>query len=690
MNSPSSVRVLSRAVARALSTAAPTPSTFPLKTVTRSNFEPVLESLRDHVRSADFVAVDLEMTGVTSAPWRESFEFDRHDVRYLKVKDSAEKFAVVQFGVCPFRWDSEKLSFTAHPHNFYVFPRQELSVRGSSSEFLCQTSSIDFLARYQFDFNLCIREGICYLSRDQENELFRRFNESSNLPRDLVDFGDRPLVNMADVFFTERMKIKFKDWRDSLVLGGSSISESQESSSGSNQQFQTIFYNMRPALSLIGFTAHQLRLIQLVTSKHFDDLAYVSVNSGGSHVQQLVIYIDSNADKDLLLKEVKEENHRGAESKIKAAVGFRHVIDLLSSEKKLIVGHNCFLDMAHIQSKFLGPLPKAAEEFAASAKKHFPHIIDTKVLLNSNEMLQRQMKKSSTSLSSAFALFCPQIALGYKTPDLSLASRVKVEVQVDDIRASSWDMGVKHEAGFDAFMTGCIFAQACTHLGIDFKLRSPLEDLAHNKLLQGHLNHLYLSWTSGDIINLTTGNITGKSLGANDSKKRSRKIVFENIVLLWGFPSKLRAGEIRECIVKVFGYSSVTSVYQLDRTAVFVQFSKAGLVSDFLVLKETLERNNNTVSVLNPLWKLLEGGKTRAANYEAYKEICSSPLSKISFADQAEAVGINWKVKSAELEVAEERPSREDEPSHGSFSVNEIIDSFYTPVVEKQVGSGNL
>lgn len=29
--------------------------------------------------------------------------------------------------------------------------------------------------------------------------------------------------------------------------------------------------------------------------------------------------------------------------KITAAVGFRHVIDLLSSEKKLIVGHNCIL-----------------------------------------------------------------------------------------------------------------------------------------------------------------------------------------------------------------------------------------------------------------------------------------------------------------------------------------------------------
>jgi len=42
-------------------------------------------------------------------------------------------------------------------------------------------------------------------------------------------------------------------------------------------------------------------------------------------------------------KKVKEENHRAEEMKIQAAVGFRHVIDLLASEQKLIVGYNCFL-----------------------------------------------------------------------------------------------------------------------------------------------------------------------------------------------------------------------------------------------------------------------------------------------------------------------------------------------------------
>lgn len=45
----------------------------------------------------------------------------------------------------------------------------------------------------------------------------------------------------------------------------------------------------------------------------------------------------------LMQKEVKDAKTKEAELKVEAAIGFRHVIDLLSSEKKLIVGHNCFL-----------------------------------------------------------------------------------------------------------------------------------------------------------------------------------------------------------------------------------------------------------------------------------------------------------------------------------------------------------
>ncbi|GAV68828.1 CAF1 domain-containing protein [Cephalotus follicularis] len=652
------VSSLSRALSRAYTTTtATTTASFPLKKVTRSNFETALKELKKLVRAADFVAIDLEMTGVTSAPWRESFEFDRYDVRYLKVKDSAERFAVVQFGVCPFRWDPLKDSFIAHPHNIFVFPRRELPIDGPSYEFLCQTTSMDFLAKYQFDFNVCISEGVSYLSRKQEDEALRHMKslhdeESLHSLCYLKEIRDIPSMSMADILFTERMKSKLSEWREGLVRNVKGGAQFHEGLNDSKQQYQTIFFKMRPALVLKEFTSHQLRLIQLVTKKHFNNLVYVRVNGENSCSQQLAVYTDSEEDKDLFMKEMKDENRRAAEMRITAAIGFRHVIDLLSSEQKLIVGHNCFLDFAHVYHKFFGPLPSTAEEFVSSVNKYFPHIIDTKILLNASNCLLQRMKKSSTSLSSAFSSLCPQIALGSKSSGLAFTPCVKVEVQVDNMRSSNWNSGSKHEAGYDAFMTGCVFAQSCSYLGIDFKLQLPSEKLADNEKLQKQLNLLYLSWSSGEIIDLGTGDRTAESVSCN-LKKRYPKILFENIVLVWGFPSKLKAREIRECISKVFGATAVVSVYHIDETAVFVQFHEAESVSDFLSLKETLERKNDPISVFHPLSKLLEGGNTHAASYETYKEICSSPISKVLFADQAEAVGIKWKTKLVESVVVE-------------------------------------
>jgi poly(A)-specific ribonuclease len=86
-----------------------------VKQVTRGNLVESLEELRVRVREATFVGIDLEMSGVTSAPWRDTFELGRSDVRYLKLRDSVQRFAALQLGVCPFRWDPAKSAFVAHP-----------------------------------------------------------------------------------------------------------------------------------------------------------------------------------------------------------------------------------------------------------------------------------------------------------------------------------------------------------------------------------------------------------------------------------------------------------------------------------------------------------------------------------------------------------------------------------------------
>lgn len=210
-------------------------------------------------------------------------------------------------------------------------------------------------------------------------------------------------------------------------------------------------------------------------------------------------------------------------------------------------------------------------------------------------------------------------------------------------------------------MTGCVFAQLCSHLGIDFKLHESLQNLALNEKIQKYVNILYLSWIHGDLIDLSTGEkIADFSDTHNKFKNRCQKILFENVVLLWGLSSKLKTSEVRECMSKAFGPTSVVSVCRMDETAVFVQLSKTHLVSDFLKLKDTLERDDTPISVLHPLAKLLEGGNTCAADYDTYKEICCSPLSEILFADQAKAVGIKWKTKLVERGAALENEDNKD------------------------------
>ncbi|RWV92032.1 hypothetical protein BHE74_00001405, partial [Ensete ventricosum] len=207
--------------------------------------------------------------------------------------------------------------------------------------------------------------------------------------------------------------------------------------------------------------------------------------------------------------------------------------------------------------------------------------------------------------------------------------------------SSCFNSGAKHEAGYDAFMTGCVFAQACSHLGIKFEVHTPSYDLARNDKIKKYINVLYPGWNSGTVVNLNTGTESPES----GYKRKYPAVIFANIVLIWGFPSKLKPKDLKDCICSVFGPDSITSVFFIDTTAALIQLSKEEFVNEILVLKDTLERENDPISVLHPLSKLLEGGKTCAANYDTYRDICAASASKVLFADQADSLGIRWKTK---------------------------------------------
>ncbi|KAK9269703.1 hypothetical protein L1049_001481 [Liquidambar formosana] len=95
--------------------------------------------------------------------------------------------------------------------------------------------------------------------------------------RNLKEIRDIPLVSMADILFTERMKNRFSEWRNGLLRERKEGAQFQGSSNDSKQLLQTIFFKTHPALTPNGFTSHQLRLIQLVMFLfRFDLLCSVS------------------------------------------------------------------------------------------------------------------------------------------------------------------------------------------------------------------------------------------------------------------------------------------------------------------------------------------------------------------------------------------------------------------------------
>jgi poly(A)-specific ribonuclease len=118
-------------------------------------------------------------------------------------------------------------------------------------------------------YNISLISGISYLSRAQEEEALQKLNvlhhDAISASLDTSEQGeDVPLKSTADLLFTERMKIRFSEWRDAIRSSSRVDNNLLGSNKFGTDQFQTVFFKMRPAIMLNGFTSHQIKLIQQV------------------------------------------------------------------------------------------------------------------------------------------------------------------------------------------------------------------------------------------------------------------------------------------------------------------------------------------------------------------------------------------------------------------------------------------
>lgn len=499
--------------------------------ITRQNFWRSLESFKAHLGTADFVGFDLELSGIHSVLPSECF--------YHRIKHLAEKFAVFQVGLALFHLDPACNRFLTYPYNFYVFPRNELSLGLPATTFSCEASALEFLASHGFDFNLCIQDGISYLSKTQESEA-RVQLANEHVPFRLK--SSRSLNKTSDVVFAERLRVDLEKWHSKITTcsldlnsHGGDLAADILSFKLMNgyliKDFKVPYHGVLskcPSITLQLENHHEVCLAQLVVDKHFKDLVFAvrrDCMSGASHNVE-IFFTKSKEYYDI----IKRELEQGCEQpKINEAIGFRHIVDAIVSSQKPLIGHNCALDLAHIHNKFLSPLPSSAEEFSVSLLAHFPTIIDTKYLMKFVPSLRSSWKKKHTSLNAVYSYLCQSKDTRAGTTRFAggknqLFPKAQIDIVAGFKRYQDNDSNLVHEAGYDAFMTGCVFAQICHQLSVNVKdllnpRASPIEEFT-NLLNFGH-----------GILDLRTGKL--RELGAevknldqilNKSKKGLKKL----------------------------------------------------------------------------------------------------------------------------------------------------------------------
>lgn len=194
------------------------------------------------------------------------------------------------------------------------------------------------------------------------------------------------------------------------------------------------------------------------------------------------------AFRDAALSQAVDE----AEASARSAAGFTEVMEAVIARKCPLVVHNGLLDLMHTVNTFLRPLPADAKDFVSVLRAAFPTIFDTKCLVMSVPQLGNDFESSSleaafeTTRASTFA------NVEIRAPD-ALPITEAEELSADTVATSAASAAaepvsrtttaesapaVAHDAGYDAWMTGVVFARTMDALGVKPEVLRALREAA--------------------------------------------------------------------------------------------------------------------------------------------------------------------------------------------------------------------
>ncbi|XP_058798112.1 poly(A)-specific ribonuclease PARN-like isoform X2 [Phymastichus coffea] len=406
--------------------------------VTRTNFQNVLAELDDVLQKATFLAIDGEFTGLNSGP--DANAYDTPAQYYTKLRSGSMDFLLVQFGLATFTYNSETNKYSQRAYNFYVFPRP-FDRSSPDCRFKCQASSIAFLANQGFDFNKLFKQGIPYLTKDEEDKLNKKMEEKQKLRDeglDLIPISDDDKPQIEEI--CARIDNFIESVEEELVLDRCN--------------------------------AFIRRLIYQEVRQRWPDKIRLETKTDTGSMPHIIAYKLGNKEDE----EQKEADRREKEKlDVQEAVGLSALLRKIADSGKLIVGHNMLLDLCHIVHQFFGPLPQCYLEFKSLVHCLFPRLLDTKIICQSSIF--------NTSVPSVLDYLIDHLqAPPFSIPEMENVENRSYKISKDKL----------HEAGYDAYITGLCFIALSNRLGA---IHTPSESvvLADSPLLKPYLNKLLIA-----------------------------------------------------------------------------------------------------------------------------------------------------------------------------------------------------
>ncbi|XP_061626541.1 poly(A)-specific ribonuclease PARN isoform X1 [Phyllopteryx taeniolatus] len=489
--------------------------------VTRKSFKDCLNLVYAAIEEADFLAIDGEFSGISDGPSVSALTngLDTPEERYTKLKKHSMDFLLFQFGLCTFKYDEKDSKYVTKTFNFYIFPKP-FNRTSPDIKFVCQSSSIDFLASQGFDFNKVFCHGIPYLNHEEEAQLREQTEERRSQQANGV--GTPTFVSPSCSKGPAHVPDEHKDFIKKVV-----------------EKVEALFSSTEKTLDLEPCTGFQRKLIYQTLNWKFPK---------GLHVETMEI---DKKERFIQVSKVDEEERKKREQQklekeqgqLNDAVGFSRVVHAISKSGKLVVGHNMLLDVMHTIHQFYCPLPEELQDFKEVTMCVFPRLLDTKL------MASTQPFKDLINNTSLAELEKQLNESPFKTPEIEAA---------EGFPSYNTAKEQLHEAGYDAYITGRCFISMANFLG-SFLTPPKAYVSARSKLIEPFYNKLFLM----RIIDIPYLNITGPDL----QPKRDN-------VLYVTFPKEWKTSDLYQ-LFSAFGNIQVS---WMDDKSAFVSLSQTDQV----------------------------------------------------------------------------------------------------------------